>query len=865
MIQDIRYGSRMLLKHKGFTFVAVLSLALGIGANTALFSLVDAVLLRMLPVPEPEQLVLFEWRSGRDFRTGGMRGTFVATEPGTRGASIFQPDVVAKVRAQQASDANSPMSSLFAYAPLYSLTAVYQHQAEVIRGQGVSGNYYDGLGVRAMIGRTINDSDDQVSATPVVVLSHHYWQKTFGADQNVIGQQLTLNQKSFTIIGVTAPGFVGALQVDSRPDITVPLALEPLLLGENSAAPTADRPALWWIHLMGRLKPSATLEQAQASLNGTFQAAALDVMPAPRRGNDIARDKLDPKGYPHLQLRSGSQGAMEHRTMAAKTIYVLFAVVAAVLLIACANVANLLLARSALRGPEISLRLAVGAGRFRIVRQLLTESVLLSLIGGVVGVVIAYWGKAALMALTSSYTDFLPRDLELALNVRVLAFTFGLSLLTGILFGLVPAWRATRVDLHSALKQSKRTATSVSRLSKGLIVLQVALSLLLLVGAGLFIRTLSNLQQVKLGFNQENLLLFEIAPGQNGYKDERLQQFYEQLTARLDALPGVHSATFGIVPLIAYNTWNTRVLLPGEQETASSENIANVQKVRENYFTTMEIPLLRGRGFTEQDDKRAPLVGIVNQTFAKKFFSNNDALGKRITDTQGDRVMEIVGVVGDTKYSSQREEIEPLLFTPWRQELANVGSVHFAVRTAGDPLALTNSIRQAVRELDNNLPVENFKTQVMQATEILGQERLYARLLSFFGLLALLLAAIGLSGVLAYSVAQRTNEIGIRMALGAKAGNVLRMIVWQGMKLVALGIIVGVAGGYALKRWWQSALGDNRSWQKQIADQLYGVSATDPLTIGVIAALLLGVAVLACWIPARRAASVDPLVALRHE
>ncbi len=865
MVQDLRYGIRMLLKHKGFTLVAVLSLALGIGANTALFSLVDAVLLRTLPVQEPERLALFEWRSGPNYRTGGMRGTFIPTEPGTRGGSIFQPDNVAKLRAQQASDANSPLASLFAYAPLWGITAVYQQQAEVIRGQGVSGNYYDGLKVSAMIGRTINDGDDQPSATPVVVLSHHYWQKTFGADQNIIGQPLTLNQKLFTIIGVTPPGFVGALQVDSRPDITVPLAMEPLLLGDNTGYTTKDRPPLWFVHVMGRLKPGATLEQAQASLNGTFQAAALDVMPAPKRDKDIARDKLDAKEYPRLQVRSGSQGAMETRSLAAKTIYVLFAVVAVVLLIACANVANLLLARAALRGPEISLRLAVGAGRFRIVRQLLTESVLLSVLGGMVGVVFAFWAKAGLIALASNTADFIPADVELQINARVLAFTFGLSLLTGILFGLVPAWRATHVDLHSSLKQSKRTSTSVSRLSKGLIVLQVALSLLLLVGAGLFIRTLSNLQQVKLGFNQENLLLFELAPGQNGYKEERLQQFYEQLTARLDTLPGVQSATFGIVPLIAYNTWNTRVLLPGEQENSSTENIANLQMSRENYFTTMEIPLLRGRAFTAQDDKRAPLVGIVNQTFAKQFFPNDDALGKRITDTQGDRVIEIVGVVSDAKYSSQREAMEPLLYTPWRQELENVGQVSFAVRTTGEPTALANSIRQVVRELDSNLPIRDFKTQVAQANEILGQERLYARLLSFFGVLALLLAAIGLSGVLAYSVAQRTQEIGIRMALGAQAGNVLRMVVWQGMKLVALGIIVGIAGGYALKRWWQSALGDNRSWQKQIADQLYGVSATDPLTIGVIAGMLLLVAVLACWLPARRAASVDPLEALRHE
>jgi predicted permease len=866
MTQDLRYGSRMLLKHKGFTIVAIISLALGIGANTALFSVVDAVLLRMLPVQEPEQLVLFEWRSGTNYRTGGMRGTFVPTEPGTRGASMFQPEIVAKLRAEQASDANSPLSSLFTYAPIYELTAVYEKQAESVKGQIVSGNYYAGLGVNALIGRTITDNDDRPDAPPVVVLSHHYWQKNLGANPAVLGQELTLNQKPFTIIGVTPPGFVGALQVDSRPDITVPLALEPLLLGEHTGMATKERPPLWFAHLMGRLKPGATMEQARESLNNTFQAMALDIMPAPKRDKDIARDKLDPQQYPRLKAVSGAQGAMEVRSRAAKTIYILFAVVAVVLLIACANVANLLLARAALRGPEISLRLAVGASRWRLIRQLLTESLLLSVVGGLVGVLVGYGGKTALLLLTSENTDFLPTDLELRLNLRVLAFTFGLSLLTGIVFGLVPAWRATRVDLNAALKQSKRTAPSVSRLSNGLIVVQVALSLLLLVGAGLFIRSLQNLQRVNVGFNQENLLLFSLAPRQNDYKDERLLRFYEQMFERLDNLPGVRAATFATVPLIAYNTWNTNVLLPGEPENSSNEHLTNLLKVRENYLATMEIPLLRGRNFTPQDNMSAPFVGLVNQAFAKAFFPNDEVIGKQIRGVRDDkRSVEIVGVIADTKYSSQREAIEPLLITPWRQELDSVGNMNFAVRTAGEPTELANTVRQVVRELDSTLPVGEFKTQLAQADEILGQERLYARLLSFFGLLGLLLAAIGLSGVLAYAVNQRTQEIGIRMALGAQTGNVLRMVIWQGMKLTVLGLAVGVGTGFALKRLWQSQLADKQSWQAQIAEQLYGVSATDPLTLFAIGALLLAIAFVACWIPARRAASVDPLVALRHE
>jgi predicted permease len=354
-------------------------------------------------------------------------------------------------------------------------------------------------------------------------------------------------------------------------------------------------------------------------------------------------------------------------------------------------------------------------------------------------------------------------------------------------------------------------------------------------------------------------------PAQGGYKDERLAQFYEQLSARLDNLPGVRAATFGAVPLISRYGWNTRILLPGETVKSASDHTANRQAARENYFTTMEIPLLRGRGFTTQDDQRAPKVGIVNQTFSRRFFPNDDALGKRVTDTDGNREIEIVGVVADTKYDNQRSDIEPLLYTPMRQENITFGATYFALRTTGEPTALAASVRQAVRELDGNLPVDEISSQEARSQRTLGQERLYARLLSFFGALALILAAIGLSGVLAYSVAQRTNEIGIRMALGAQAANVLRMVIWQGMRLVLLGLVVGAACGYGLKRLLATQYFAPRSWQRQMADLLYGVEGTDPLTFAVIASMLAVVALLACWLPARKAAQVDPLAALRHE
>ena len=863
-IRDLKYGLRMLRRSPGVTAVAILSLGLGIGANTALFSVVDAVLLKPLPVANPEQLVLFEWQAGKPYRMSGMSGTSnVDAPPGMRGLSLFRYDVFDKLRLAHDAAPESPLSDLFAFAPLPELAAKFGDQAEIINGQAVSGSYFSGLRLNAALGRAITVDDDRPGAAPVVVLSYPLWQERFNANPGVIGQQLKLNQQTLTIIGVTPRGFNGALQVGYQPALTIPLAVEPLLRGNNSLLGTPTTPGRWWLNVMGRLKPGASEEQVRQTLNSAFQTVALEAMPPPRKSSEPAQ--LAPKDYPRLVTEPGNRGMLDRRKSYASTIYGLFIVVALVLLIACANLANLLLARATLRRPEISIRVAVGAGRRRLVRQLLTESLLLATLGGAVGVVFAFWGNNALVALTDKETGLLPNGVELSLNWRVLVFTLAVSLLTGVLFGLVPAWRATSLDLSLTLKQSGRTTGRMSRFSKGLLVVQVAASALLLAGAGLFIRTLYNLQRVELGFNPENLLVFRLQPERAGYEDERLLKFYQQLLDRLDHLPEVRSATFARVELIANENWSTDFLLPGETAETAAEHDTMLQMVRENYFATMEIPFLRGREFTVQDDLHAPAVAIVNQTFQQKFFPNEEILGKRFTFNEDNRNVEIVGVVGDTKYDRQREENEPLVYTPWQQEATNIGEMHFALRTVSDPTAVSDEVRAVVRELDSNLPVTEIGTQSARAQATLGQERLYARLLGFFGILALVLAAIGLFGVLAYSVSQRTKEIGIRMAFGAQVGQVIRLVIWQGMKLVLLGLAVSALIGYALKHLLERQYFAPDSWQRQMAQQLYGVTLSDPLTLVLIATLLTLVALLSCWLPARRAAKVDPLVALRYE
>jgi predicted permease len=620
---------------------------------------------------------------------------------------------------------------------------------------------------------------------------------------------------------------------------------------------------------MGRLKPGATNAQAQGQLENAFhqsvveQRAARQAAAKARGGNQIS--DLDPKLYPRLFADPGGQGEMHRRRYYAPSLYMLLGVVGLVLLIACANVANLLLSRAAGRQKEIGLRLALGASRGRLIRQLLTESLLLSVLGGLFGIVFAMWIKDGLLAV-SLWGGRGMTSLEPRLDWRVLAFTLLLSLLTGIVFGVAPAWRSTRLDLTPSLKDTGRGSSAIHRslLSRGLVVVQVALSLLLLVGAGLFVRTLLNLQRVDPGFNTQNLLLFEVQPGLVGYKDEKLRQVYQQISERLEGVPGVQAVTFSRVGLLSQSSSTSNIFLREALSGAvdsegrippSGETYRHT--VRDNFLEAMGIPLLYGRTFRLEDNTTAPKVVVVNQTFANKYFPNQNAVGKRFTlDPAKPDELEIIGIARDAKYARQRDDVPPTIYASYRQERPISGAV-FEVRTTSDPASTVASVRNVVRDVDPNLPVMSVMTQVEQADETLRMERLFAKLLTLFALLAQQLAAIGLFGVLAYTVSQRTHEIGIRMALGANRGNVLGMIVRQGMTLVILGVILGIAGAYVLTKYLES-------WVS-LSKMLFGVKTTDPLTYGVIALLLTVVALIACYIPARRATKVDPLIALRYE
>jgi predicted permease len=849
--QDLRYGLHLLLKNPGFTAIAVLTLALGIGANTALFSVVDAVLLRKLPVKDPDQLVLFNSISNREFSPGGHNGSNQLDKvTGLMTRSSFPYQTFQRMR-----EARGALTDVVAFGSV-SVNVNAEGQADVAHGQAVSGNYFDVLGVPAFLGRTIKESDDSAGATPVAVISHRYWRNRFGQEREILGKQINLNSVAFTVAGVLPPGFEGTMQVGSSQDVYIPLAWEQQVSTQRSMM----KNAVWWLRLMGRLKPGASAEQARDSLEVPFQQSVLEHRAAFEQVIKEPMPPLDPKNYPHLGVFGGSRGEMGTRHFYQRPLYLLLGVVVLVLVIACANVANLLLVRASSRQKEIAVRLAMGASRGRLIRQLLTESLLLATVGGAVGVLFALWIKDSLLAV-SGWAGAEMAGLDPQLNLRVLGFTMAVSLLTGIVFGLVPALRATRLNVTPALKDSGRSSSVATRswLTRSLVVAQVSVSLLLLIGAGLLVRTLLNLQRVDTGFNEKNLLLFSVEPGLIGYKDERLAALYKQMTERIEAVPGVSSTTFSQLPLLSFLSSNRSFFLPGSKAGADGRFVPSgsvyTQQVRENFLEAMQIPLLSGRSLTARDDGRAPGVVVINQTFARQYFPNQNPIGKRFGfDHTKPEEFEIVGLAKDAKYTSQREETQPTAYLSWLQDLHSVGEVTFEVRTVGDPSGAVTAIRQAVREVDSNLPLKDIKTQIEQADETLAMERLFAKLLSFFGVLAQQLASFGLYGVLAYSVSRRTHEIGIRMALGADRGKVLKMILRQGMTLTLIGIALGLGAAYALTKYLES-----------LTSMLFGVQPTDPLTYAMTAALLITVSLIACLVPARRATKVDPVVSLRYE
>jgi predicted permease len=811
--KDVRYALRIPGKSPGFTAAAVLSLALGIGINTAVFSLINAVLLRPLPVKNPEQLVVFNHRN-----------------------DISYPMY------EDLRDGNAVLSGLLCR---FTIPASMSSagQTDRISAELVSGNYFQVLGVEALIGRTLTPDDARVpGAQPVVVLSNGFWRRRFGADPGIVGKTIRLDGHLMTVVGVTPAGFQGT-EVGVSPDVRVPITMVRAMIPEEVEISSRG----WqWLDLVGRLKDGVSRAQAESALNALYMHAREGELDGVFKG-------IPPSAKAQvlaeiLRLEPGSRGVSDLREMFSFQLWVLMAAVSVVLVIACMNVASLLLARAMARQREIAVRLALGASRVRVVRQLITESVMLVLIATGVSVVIAPWGTHMLASFLPEKR--LPVALNLAPDFRVLGFAVIVSLVAGILFGLAPALQLTRSAVAPTLKAQASLSGLRGSLTfrKILTVAQVALSLLLLEGAGLFMRTLGNLKAIDIGYDRENVLLLELVPLLNGYSNDQSTRFFEQVTERVNQLPGVRSASFGSMGLLGPGLTRQSIHVEGDNTPRGEETGGWINSVSPRYFETLRIPLLLGRSFTVGDTKTAPKVAIVNQAFARRYFGNGNAMGRHfgIGDVSD---IEIVGVVRDGKYKDVREKTPHLVYLPFEQNLGEPMTLY--VRTVGDPAKVTAAIRREVRAVDANRPIYNVRTLEAQLDESLSQERLVATLASWFGAFALLLAAIGLYGVLAYNVTRRTNEIGLRMALGAGRGGVIWMVLREALLLVGMGVAVGVPLALVLAR--------------SLSSLLYGLKPDDPLTISAAAVTLFAVAAVASYLPARRASRVDPMVALRYE
>jgi predicted permease len=822
--QDLRFGLRMLGKDKGFSAIALLSLALGIGANTAIFSLVDTVLIKMLPVKNPEQLVFLE------------RGDVPPGSQRTLSRAFFE----------QARAGHETLAGVCTFLTDTRVHVVLDGQAEMAIAQRVTGNFFAVLGVNTLLGRTITEADDKVpGAHPVVVISHRYWQRRFASDPAIVGKSISVSGHTFTIIGVTPPEFFGAV-VGEAPDLWAPMMMSEQISPGFPINQYFRNPVY---PVLARLKPEVSEQRARTLLTQLLRQTALEEI-----GLEIelwSPERQQALRQQTIALVPASRGLATLRRQFSEPLRILMAVVGLILLIACANVANLSLARATARRKEIAVRLALGASRFRLIRQLLTESLLLAGLGGALGLALAWWSNRFLLALMASGRN--PISLNVALDARVLTFTAAASLLAGILFGLAPAWRATDVALTPALQDSSRSAGGGARLTAGksLVVMQVALSLSLLISAGLFIRSLGKLYTLDAGFKKENVLLVSTDARMIGYQDKQIAALYQRLLERFKTIPGVRSASLGWAGLLG-GGWikNLGTLhVQGRPAPPGPPRRPQVVGVGPDYFETVGMTILRGRSFTARDFDResGPRPVIVNETFARYLFGEEDPIGQRFGYNAAGDESEIVGVVKDTKHSSLRETTQGAFYGP---DFGNRDTT-FQLRTVADPTRIIGAVRQAAREIDANLPLYHIKTLATQVDESLVQERLISTLSGFFGLLSLLLAAIGLYGILAYAVSQRTREIGIRIALGAQPGAVLRMVLRQGLILTLFGVGFGLAASLGATRLLES--------------QLFDVTPTDPVTFVVVPILLLTVALLACLVPARRATNVDPLIAIRQE
>ena len=837
MVHDLKHAYRMLLHTKGWTLVVLLSLAIGIGATTALFAAVNGMLLQSVPVPDPEQLVRLASAGDNNMRRNSSDYGFSQPYNGQNVRASFSYSVYQELRA-----ANRTLTDLAAFAPLGPFNVVVNGTAEIASSYGVSGNFFSLLRVPMALGRPLVESDDQASAPPAAVVSDAYWRRQLGSDPAVVGQTVRINNSSVTIVGVMAAGYTGIQRLGGpAPDITVPLAATGLF--NPTQAERLHQPTNWWLLVIGRLRPGVTTAQVVGNLEGPFHAAA-------RAGMDAYMAALTPEqrslsdnqqrgtAVPALVARPAQHGIYDVNPTSARSATIVSVVVTILLLIVCANVANLLLSRASTRHREISVRLSMGARRSRLVRQLLTESLLLSGTGGVLGIGVAYWTKS-----------LLPFGQNATIDTRVVVFVVGVTVITGLLFGLAPALRATRVELASAMKESSRSVTGGRTwLSKSLLVLQVAMSLVLLVGAGLFLRTLHNLRSVDVGFNADNLLMFDINPQANRYDADRIAQLYTRTEAALAALPGVRSVALTRVPLLSGGTSTSDVWIRG----GSGPNEMYMMWVSPAFFETLEIPVLTGRGLTQQDVTSPKSVAVINETAARKYFGGMNPLGQHLgqsPETAGEA--QVVGVIRDTKYNSLREPAPPTMYQLYQVLPPSVQTVTVVVRTAADPSTMIEPVRAAMRLVDPEIPLTGVTTQTDEIEGRVAQERLFALAYSMFGGLALLLACIGLFGLMSYNVSRRTSEIGIRIALGAQRAGVVGMVLRESMIMVVIGVTIGLVAAIAAGR--------------LVTAILFGLEANDPWTMTAAIVLMAAVCLIAGYLPARRASRVDPMVALRYE